>query len=106
MWTVLRLSLCNAPSSICQGILAIAVAYCDSLVMCTQGDQGGAGVPGDIGFQGDKVITFLCSIILTPYIAVCVATSFSAHLKPPGAGTCCQVVLLLDMLSLCESHAS
>lgn len=26
--------------------------------MCIQGDQGLPGVPGDIGFQGDKVIAF------------------------------------------------
>lgn len=55
----MRLLLCSASSSIYLGILAIAVAYFNSLVMCIQGDQGGAGVPGDIGFQGDKVIGFL-----------------------------------------------
>lgn len=54
--------LYNAPCSIYLGILAIAVACFNSMVMCIQGDQGGAGVPGDIGFQGDKVIVFLFSI--------------------------------------------
>lgn len=48
-----------ARSGIYLGILAIADAYFNSLVMCIQGDQGRAGVPGDIGFQGDKVIVFL-----------------------------------------------
>jgi len=72
----MRLLLYSAPSSICLGILTVAVAYFNSLVMCIQGDQGGAGVPGDIGFQGDKVILFLFSIIFSPYVVLCVATSF------------------------------
>lgn len=78
MELVMRLLLYNAPCSIYLGVLAIAVAYFNSMVMCIQGDQGGAGVPGDIGFQGDKVIVFLFSIFFfsPPYIVVCVATSF------------------------------
>lgn len=52
--------------SIYLGISAIAGAYFNSLVMCIQGDQGAAGVPGDIGFQGDKVIVRLFSIIFSP----------------------------------------
>lgn len=66
MELVMRLLLYNAPSSIYLGVLAVAVAYFNSLVMCIQGDQGRAGVPGDIGFQGDKVIGVFFSIIFFP----------------------------------------
>lgn len=91
------------------GILAVAVACFNSLVMCTQGDQGRAGVPGDIGFQGDKVIIFLFSVILFPLHKQWPPV-FSAH--PLGAGISCillsgspaWIVPIWAMLCLSKIH--
>lgn len=64
--------------------------------MCIQGDQGGAGVPGDVGFQGDKVIVPLFFIIFSPFMGhLCghqplYASSSREELELTAA--CCQVL--------------
>lgn len=52
--------------------------------MCIQGDQGGAGLPGDIGFQGDKVIVFPFFISFFPCLSSLCDHQLFWLLKPKG----------------------